>query len=275
MQDGREPSPELLAQYRQSLGLDDPVIHRYLRWWGGVVRGDLGTSFLSGRPVSQMIAERVIPTMVLSATALVTTTLLGVSLGIFLAAAGKQSVDLFARVMAGLLAAVPSFCIALVLIAFFGVQAKILPVAGYGTWQHLVMPTLALAAGPTMSTLRLTRGTALEILGQDFIRTARSKGLAEPYIALQHIMPCISPPIISLIGVRFGHLLAGTVIVEALFAWPGMGTVLVTAISGRDLPVIGGYLLVTGIPVILANTIADIVSHLVDPRVRLGSGRGL
>ena len=146
--------------------------------------------------------------------------------------------------------------------------------AGYGSWQQFLLPTLALAAGAAAATLRLTRNSIQDVLSEDYMRTARAKGLRELTVVLRHVMRSASLPVLALADVRFGHLLAGSVIIESSFAWPGMGSVLVAAISGRDLPVIGGDVLMTGVPVIIANVLADLVSCALDPRVRLGRQPG-
>lgn len=275
-QAGQEPTLEAIVAYRRQLGLDDPFVVRYVRWIGGIVRGDLGKSFLSQRPVGAVIGERIEPTLRLGLTAFAVTTLLGVGLGVVFGLKAGSRVDAWGRGASLLLAAVPSFWLALLLILVVAERWHWLPVAGYGGAQHLVLPTIALAAGPTASLMRLTRGATIEVWRQDYIRTARAKGLTAVMLALRHALPNALLPVLTVLGLRFGQLLAGTVVIESIFSWPGMGTALITAISGRDLPIIGAYVLCAGLAFVIVNLLTDIGYALLDPRVRLGArgGRG-
>jgi peptide/nickel transport system permease protein len=153
----------------------------------------------------------------------------------------------------------------------FGEKLRLLPVAGFGIDRHLVMPVMALSLGPSASLMRLTRARMLDVLGQDFVRTARAKGLGARAVAFGHVLRNAAVPIASLLGLRFGHILAGAVIVESIFSWPGMGSVVLQAISGRDLPVIGGYVLIAGLLFIATNLLVDVSYVALDPRIRLGS----
>jgi peptide/nickel transport system permease protein len=269
-QSGEAPSPETLARYRQQLGLDQPFPVRYARWLGGAVRGDLGRSYLSRRPVAEIIGERVRGTLILGAFALTTSTILGVGLGTLFAVRRDTWLDRTGRFVTLVLASVPSFWLSIALIVLFGEKLRLLPVAGFGIDRHLVMPVLALSLGPSASLMRLTRSRMLDVLGQDFVRTARAKGLGERAIALGHVLRNAAVPIASLLGLRFGHILAGAVIVESIFSWPGMGSVVLQAISGRDLPVIGGYVLIAGLLFIATNLLVDVSYVSLDPRIRLG-----
>jgi peptide/nickel transport system permease protein len=273
-QAGDVPSPEALARYRTQLGLDQPLPVRYARWLGGVVRGDLGRSYLSRRPVAAVLGERVRATLILGLSALVTSTVLGVGLGTLFAMRQDTWIDHVGRLGTVFLAAIPSFWLAIVLIVLFGEKLRLLPVAGFGVGRHLVLPTLALSLGPAAALMRLTRARMVEVLGQDYVRTARAKGLGEQGVALGHVLRNAAIPIAGLLGLRFGHILAGAVIVESVFSWPGMGGVVLAAISGRDLPVLGGYVLLAGVLFIVANLVVDVVYALLDPRIRLGAGGG-
>jgi peptide/nickel transport system permease protein len=273
-QAGDVPSPETLARYRQQLGLDQPLPVRYARWLAGAVRGDLGRSYLSRRPVGEMIGERVRATLILGISALVTSTVLGVGLGTLFAMRHDTRVDHLGRLATVFLASIPAFWLSIALIVLWGEKLRLLPVAGYGLDRHLVLPTLALALGPASALMRLTRARMLEVLGQDYVRTARAKGMGETGVAWGHVLRNAAIPIAGVLGLRFGHILAGAVIVESIFAWPGMGSVVLTAISGRDLPVIGGYVLVTGVLFIAANLVVDVGYALLDPRIRLGAAGG-
>jgi peptide/nickel transport system permease protein len=269
-QAGQEPTPEALAAYRRQLGLDQPFAVRYLRWLGGVVQGDLGRSFLSQRPVGAMLQERIRPTLILGLSALALSTALGVGMGTIFALRYDTWLDRAGRFATLVLASVPSFWLAIALIVLFGEKLRLLPVAGFGLDRHLVLPALALAIGPAASLMRLTRARVLEVIALDHVRTARAKGLGGAAITWHHVLRNAAIPVVSLVGLRFGHILAGAIIVESIFAWPGMGSVVLTAISGRDLPVIGGYVLVAGVLFIVANLLVDVCYVLLDPRIRLG-----
>jgi peptide/nickel transport system permease protein len=244
---------------------------RYARWLSGAVRGDLGRSYLTRRPVSEMIGERVRATLILGFSALAASTLLGVGLGALFATHHDTWIDNVGRLATVFLASIPAFWLAIALIVLFGEKLRLLPVAGYGVDLHLALPTLALCLGPAAALMRLTRARMLEVMGQDHVRTARAKGVGESGITWSHVLRNAAIPIAGLLGLRFGHILAGAVIVESIFAWPGMGSVVLTAISGRDLPVIGGYVLIAGVLFMLVSLVVDVGYAVLDPRIRLGS----
>lgn len=272
-QAGETPSPETLAAYRQELGLDAPLPVRYARWLGDAVRGDLGRSYLSRRPVADVIGERVWATLILGGTALALSSVLGIGLGTLFAARHSSWIDRAGRGVTLVLASVPSFWLAIMLIVLFGERLRVLPVAGFGVDRHLVLPALALSLAPAAALMRVTRARVLEVMAQDHVRTARAKGLTERAVAWSHLLRNASVPIASVLGLRFGHILAGAIVVESIFSWPGMGSVVLTAISGRDLPVIGGYVLIAGLLFIAANLLVDVCYVLLDPRIRLGARR--
>jgi peptide/nickel transport system permease protein len=273
-QAGEAPSAETLARYRAQLGLDQPFPVRYARWLQSAVRGDLGRSYLSRRPVADVIGERVRATLILGASALVVSTVVGVGLGTLFAIKHDTWIDHTGRIFTLLFASVPSFWMAIALIVLFGEKLRLLPVAGFGLGRHLVLPTVALAIGPAASLMRLTRARMLEVMGQDHVRTARAKGLAGGTVTRWHVLRNAAVPIASILGLRFGHILAGAIVVESIFSWPGMGSVVLAAISGRDLPVIGGYVLIAGLLFIGANLLVDLSYVLLDPRIRLGARGG-
>ncbi len=263
-QGGNEPTVEQIAAYRQQLGLDDPLVVRYGRWLLGLAQGNLGRSFLSQREVSQIIRERIGPTVRLGLTAFVATTVLGVGLGILFGLRANSWLDVVGRWLSLLMAAIPSFWLALLLITIVSEKLRLLPVGGYGGVRYMILPVVALSCGPAAGLMRITRGAVIEVWRQDYVRTARSKGLADAMTALRHALPNALLPIITLLGLRFGQLLAGAIIIEAIFAWPGMGTELNAAISGRDLPVIGAYVLIAGVSFIVVNLVTDISYGLLD-----------
>ncbi len=273
-QGGQEPTREAIAAYRAQLGLDDPVPVRYGRWLFGLTRGDLGRSFLSQRPVVEIIGERLIPTLRLGLTAFAVTSVVGIGLGLLFGLTAGSKLDVAGRAISLLLAAIPSFWLALLLITIVAERARLLPVAGYGGARYLILPVIALSCSPAAGLMRLTRSAMIEIWRQDYVRTARAKGLNQLTVALRHALPNALLPIITLLGLRFGQLLAGAIVIEAIFSWPGMGSALIAAISGRDLPVIGAYVLLAGVSFIIVNLLTDLSYGLLDPRVRLGAGNG-
>jgi peptide/nickel transport system permease protein len=273
-QGGVDPTAEAIATYRLVLGLDDPFLVRYGRWLIGLTRGDLGTSFLSQRPVSEIIGERIEPTLRLGLTAFAFTTLVGVGLGVVFGLTEGSALDVVGRWISLLLAAIPSFWLALLLIVTFAEGLRLLPVAGYGGPRFLILPVIALSCGPAAGLMRLTRSAVIEVWRLDYVRTARAKGLANKMVALRHALPNALLPIITVLGLRFGQLLAGAIVIEAIFSWPGMGTALIAAISGRDLPVIGAYVLLAGITFVIMNLLTDISYGVLDPRIRLGASDG-
>ena len=214
-----------------------------------------------------MLGERIGPTLLLAGAALAFSTVSGLGLGVMLARFHGSLAESLARGGLTLAASVPAFWLAITLIVVCGERLRILPVAGDGTWQQLVLPAVALSIGPTAALARLTRGLVLDSIHEDYVRTARAKGLPAASIARRHVLRNAAAPLVALTGVRLGHLLGGAVIIESIFAWPGMGSVLLAAISGRDLPVICGYVLLTGTLVIAARVLSDAVAVSLDPRL--------
>jgi ABC-type dipeptide/oligopeptide/nickel transport system permease component len=267
---GQEPSPEAIAAYREKLGLNDPLPVRYVRWLGNVVQGDFGRSSLDGRTVTAILQERIGPTLRLGLAAFFAATIAGVTLGIVTGLFANSPIDIIGRFGSLLFAAIPSFWLALLLIVFIGERMKWFPVAGYGGWRYMVLPTIALACGPTASLMRFTRGATIEVWRQDYVRTARAKGLNQTVIALRHALPNAMLPILTILGLRFGQILAGAIVIEGIFSWPGMGSAVLNAISARDLPVMAAYVLLAGVFFILVNLFTDLSYVVLDPRIRLG-----
>ncbi len=273
-QGGQEPTAQAIAALREDLGLNDPIPVRYVRWVGGLLQGDLGRSYIANRDVSDMIAERVGPTLRLGLSALAVTILVGVGLGIVFGLRANSAVDVVGRWVALLLAAVPSFWLGLLLITLVGQRIPGVSVGGYGGFGHLVLPVIALSCAPAASLMRFTRGAMIETWRQDYVRTARAKGLNSLIVVLRHAIPNAILPVLTLLGLRFGQILAGAIVIETIFSWPGMGTVLLQAISGRDFPVIGAYVVLVGITFVVINLLTDLSYALIDPRIRLDGKRG-
>jgi len=274
-QGGVEPTHEAIEAYREKMGLNDPLVVRYVHWMDGLAHGDLGNSFLDQRPVSDKIGERLIPTLKLGVAAFLVTTVIGIGFGTLFGLFPNSKFDVVGRVISQLLAAIPSFWLALLLVSVVAERVAWLPVGGYGGVRYMVLPVIALACGASASLMRFTRSSVMEVWRLDYVRTARAKGLKQQTVALRHALPNAMLPILTLLGLRFGRILAGAIIVEIIFSWPGMRIAIVTAISGRDLPVIGAYVLLAGTLFIIVNLITDVSYALLDPRVRLdANGRG-
>lgn len=268
---GQEPTPEAVAAYREKLGLNDPIPVRYVTWVGNILQGDFGRSFVDQREVRDILGERLIPTLRLGLVAFAFSTLLGVSMGIAFGLLANTWVDVAGRTISLFLASVPSFWLALILITFVSEKWGWLPVAGYGGIKFLILPVIALSLGPAASLMRFTRSSMIEVWRQEYVRAARAKGLGRGALIVRHALPNAMLPIVTLLGLRFGQILAGAIVIESIFAWPGMGSALITAISGRDLPVIGVYVLLAGSLFIVVNMLTDLSYAWLDPRVRLST----
>ena len=265
------PSPEQVIALRRELGLDQPGPVRYVIWLGDALRGDLGRSYRTGEPVLQSLIDRFPRTAVLALLAVSLGLVIAVPLGIVSAVFRDSPVDQLARLGALVGASVPSFWLSYLLILFFAVQLRVLPVAGASEPRHIVLPALTLAIGAAASLTRLTRSAMLEELFQDYVRTARSKGLRERVVVVTHALRNALTAIVTITGIRLAALLGGAVIVETIFAWPGIGKYVVDSIFNRDYPTIQGFVLFTGTVVLLVNLAVDVSYVWLDPRVRLGA----
>jgi len=266
------PSAEQVGAMRRELGLDQPPPVRYVRWLGDALRGDLGRSYRTGEPVLQSLIDRFPRTAELAITAVLLGLVLALPLGVLAALHRGGALDHASRIAALLGASMPSFWLAYLLIIAFAVQLRLLPVAGAATPQHLVLPALTLAVGAGAILTRLTRSAMLEELSHDYVRTARAKGLSERVVVRGHVLRNALGAIVTVTGIRLAALLGGAVIVETIFAWPGIGKYLVDSITARDYPTIQGFVLFAGSIVLLINLAVDLSYVRLDPRVRLGGG---
>jgi peptide/nickel transport system permease protein len=266
----RQPTAEETAALRQELGLDNPFPVRYAHWLGNAVTGDLGTSYRTGEPVLGALLDRFPNTLQIAVFGLGGAIMLALPLGVLAAVWRNSPVDHLSRVLALLGAAMPSFWVAYLLILVFSVRLGVLPVAGRGTWQHLVLPSATLGLAASASLMRLTRSEMLEVLGQDFVRTGRAKGLGPRAVIFGHALRNALIPVMTVAGLRFAGLLGGAVIVETIFAWPGIGKFVLDAIFDRNYPVIQGFVIFMGTVFLLINLLVDVSYGLLDPRIRLG-----
>jgi peptide/nickel transport system permease protein len=273
---GDSATTEQLEQIRIQMGLDKPLYIQFFVWAGQILRGDLGISLISGTPVSQMIAERIGPTLALSATIIVFSIIIAVPLGVIAAWQQGTLLDRAMTAFSVLGFSVPVFVIGYLLILLFSIQLGWLPVQGYrppsdGLWpflSRLILPTLALGTAYVALVARITRSSVLEIMNEDYVRTARAKGLKEGAVLIHHALRNASVPIVTIIGVGITHLIGGVVVTESVFNLPGLGRLVVEAVLARDYPVIQGLILLFSFAYILINLLVDVLYTLLDPRIR-------
>ena len=266
---GLESSPEVVERIRADLGLDQPLYIQFWRFLSGAVQGDFGTSMRTGAPVIEEIADRFPHTLRLALGATVLATVLGMLSGILAAVWHNRIWDNIIMVLL-LAVSTPSYWLALMMMLLFSLYLGLLPAIGVGTAAHLVLPIVTLGAQSAGIIARMTRAAMLDVLKQDYIRTARSKGLGEWPIVLKHALRNALIPVITIVGLRFGGLLAGTVLVESVFAIPGIGRLVVDAVLVRDYPMIQGAVLFLATVVIVTNMVVDMLYGVADPRVRIG-----
>lgn len=267
--EGIDATPQAVAELREKLGLNDPLPRQYGRWMGKVLRGDLGISYETGIPVLEELKMRLPATLELTAAGTVVVLVVSLPLGMLSALFKNTFIDHLGRFLALLGASLPSFWLGLILIYVLAVKYAWLPVMGRGSLAHLLMPALTLGLGMSATYARLLRASLLEVLGQDFIQAARARGLRENTVLLRHAFQNALLPLVTAFGMSLGHLLGGTVIVETIFSWPGLGHYLVDAIFGRDYAVVQGYVLLMAFIFVVINLGVDISYTLIDPRMRL------
>ena len=265
-----------IARIRQKLGLDQPLYIQFVTWVWALLHGDLGTSIFTNLPVSKLIAQRVEPTLTLTISTLLVSVLAAVPMGVLAAWKAGSWIDRVVMVFAVLGFSVPVFVLAYLLIYVFAISTDLLPVQGFvtiggGLWpflSHLVMPTLALGMVFAALIARMTRASMLDVLAQDYIRTAQAKGLANNKVLIGHALKNAAVPIVTIIGIGVAALISGVVVTETVFAIPGLGRLTVDAILRRDYPIIQGIILVFSAAYVLINLLVDLSYTLLDPRIR-------
>lgn len=265
---GERALPEEAARLREQLGLDQPWYVQYVQFVGNLLRGDLGISYRSKLPVAQEVISRLPATAELAAAALVFAVTIGLSMGIISAVKRNTIVDRLAILLAMLGASMPVFWSGLLLIVLFAVNLGWLPASGRGTPAHLIMPAIALGAGGAALIARITRSSMLESLSQDYVRTARAKGLGEQVVVLRHALKNALIPVVTVVGLQIGGLLGGAVLTETVFSWPGIGLLTVQAIGQRDFPVLRASVLLVATIFTLINLGLDILFVQLDPRIK-------
>lgn len=265
---GPNAPPEVYARVERDLGLDKPLLTQYLIFIRNAVKGDLGTSILQKRPVVEMIKQRFPVTLELGFWGLILSFIIAVPTGIVAAINRDKNVDYISMAIALLGISVPSFFLGLMLLYFFAFRMNMFPISGYGTWRHLVLPVITIGLTDAAVTARMVRSSMLEVLSQDYVRTARAKGILENKVIYKHALKNALIPIITLLGMRIGWIMGGSVILEMVFNRQGLGRLMVDAIFSRDYPVVQGSMLVLTTAVLLGNLLADILYAIVDPRIK-------
>ncbi|MCC6791202.1 MAG: ABC transporter permease [Thermomicrobiales bacterium] len=266
---GRSSSPEVIENMRHQLGLDDPIHVQYWHYVKGVLRGDLGTSITTRKPVLDEIMERYPETLQLAVASLLVSAIVGLVAGVLAAVYKDSFIDTIAMIFALAGLSMPAFWFGLLMIYFFSVRLGWFSVIPDGSLKSLVLPAVTLGLIASSVIARLVRSSMLEVLGQDFIRTARSKGLKERQVLIRHALGNALIPIVTILGLQFGGLLSGAFIIEAVFAWHGIGELGVQAFAKRDFPLIQGIVLVVATSYVVVNLVVDLVYAMLDPRIKL------
>jgi len=263
-------TPDQIAQMRAQLHLDEPLLQQYGRFVAGALRGDLGTSIRSRRPVATEIGENVASTGGLALASMAVAVAIGVPLGLLAALFRNSWLDVGSMVVALLGVSMPSFWLGLLLIFAFSLRLAWFPATGGGDLVHLVLPSVTLGTIAAAIIARLTRSSMLEVLGQDYVRTARAKGLGAWSVVVRHALKNALIPIITIFGLQFGNLLAGAVIVETVFGRPGLGRLIVGGILTKDFPLVQGTVLFVATAYVMINVLVDVAYAFADPRIRYG-----
>jgi peptide/nickel transport system permease protein len=264
-----DASPEDVRRFREAMGFNDPFFVQYGRFLGGALRGDFGQSIRHGESAFHLVVERMPATFELAGAALLIALALAIPAGIVSAVRRNSLLDYVSTVVALLGQSMPTFWLGIMLILLFSVQFHLLPSSGRGTLEHLILPAVTLGLFTTARITRLTRSGMLEVLGQDYIRTARAKGVSDPPVVWKHALKNAAIPIVTIVGIELGTLLGGSVITETIFAWPGVGRLSVQAIANRDYPVVQAAVFLLATTFVVVNLMVDVVYTYLDPRIRL------
>ncbi len=265
---GETANPADKAALRAELGLDRPLAEQYLGYLAGVARGDLGRSILYRRPVAELLAARIPATLELSAAALAVALILAVPLGVAAARRKDTAVDRGSLVASLLGVSIPNFWLGPLLVLAFSVHLRWFPVSGRAGWASLVLPAVTLGTALAAMLTRMLRSSLVEVLGAEYLTAARARGVGEGRVLWVHALRNALLPVITVLGLQMGSLLSGAVVTEAVFSWPGLGTLLLQAIHGRDYPLVQGCVLVISLGYVAANLVADLAYRWADPRVR-------
>lgn len=265
---GQAATQEIIAEIRRDLGLDRPIVVQYAFFLRNAVRGDLGRSLFNRAPVTEELALRFPRTARLGLASILVAVAIGVPAGIISATRHLSWIDSVVMVVALAGVSMPVFWLGLNLILIFAVRLQWLPAIGHEGWRHLILPAVTLGAASAAIIARMTRSAMLEVLRQDYVRTARAKGVAEPSVIGRHALRNALIPVVTVVGLQLGTLLGGAVLTESVFAWPGVGRLLVDAVLARDYPIIQGTVLLIAATFVLLNVLVDVLYAVLDPRIR-------
>ena len=265
---GQDADQATVEIVRKDLGLDRPLPEQFVTFFTHIVQGEFGTSIRSRRPVATEIAERFKPTLFLTLTSMVWAVIFGMAIGITSAVFRNKWPDRLGMTIAVSGISFPAFALGMLLMQIFSVQLGWLPTVGADTWKHYILPSLTLGAGVAAVMARFTRASFVEVIQEDFVRTARAKGLKEKTVIIKHCLRNALIPVVTMMGLQFGFLLGGSIVVEAVFNWPGLGRLLVDAVTMRDYPVIQTLVLLFSLEFILINLIVDLLYGFINPTIR-------
>ncbi len=264
------PTSEQIAEISSQYNLHDPLYIQFGRWLADALHGDLGSSYILKKPVTYLLLLRLPATIYLALASMTIAIALGVPLGVICAVKENKFTDYLLRIVTLIGVSMPGFWLALLLILLFSVTLKLVPVAGYGSIEYLILPAIALSMHSTAVTLRMVRTGMLEVMNQPYIAFATSKGLPPRYIIIKHALKNALLPTLTVLGLSLGYMLGGAVVIETIFAWPGVGSLLVDAITARDIPLVQGCVLTIVGVFVTINFLVDLIYTYVDPRIRYG-----
>ncbi|EBB6948224.1 glutathione ABC transporter permease GsiC [Salmonella enterica] len=265
---GPEADAQVIALVRQQLGLDQPLHVQFWHYITHVLQGDFGTSMVSRRPVSEEIASRFLPTLWLTITSMIWAVLFGMAIGIAAAVWRNRWPDRVGMTLAVTGISFPAFALGMLLMQIFSVDLGWLPTVGADSWQHYILPSLTLGAAVASVMARFTRSSFVDVLSEDYMRTARAKGVSETWVVLKHGLRNAMIPVVTMMGLQFGFLLGGSIVVEKVFNWPGLGRLLVDSVDMRDYPVIQAEVLLFSLEFILINLVVDVLYAAINPTIR-------
>lgn len=266
-----QPSANDIAAMREELGLNRPLPVQYLSWLGRVVQGDFGRSYISRRPVAEELLRRLPITIQLALSSMLLAAVIGIGAGMAMGYFHGTAFDHGGRILALTILSIPGFWLAILLIVLFAEILHLLPTSGFGTWQQMILPAVVLGSGTSAILMRLARAVMLEVMSQPYILTARAKGLSEPQVVLRHALRNMLIPLVTVIGSQAGEVFGGAVIVEVIFALPGLSRYAIEGIYQRDYPVVQGFVLVAALVYVIFNLIIDVLYTLINPQIRLGA----
>lgn len=265
---GADADEQTVALVRKELGLDRPLPEQFVTFFSHMLQGDFGTSMRTRRPVSTEIAERFMPTLLLTLSSMIWAVVLGMTIGVVSAVFRNEWPDRLGMTLAVSGISFPAFALGMLLMQVFSVQLGWLPTVGADSWKHYILPSLTLGAAVAAVMARFTRASFVEVMQEDFVRTARAKGLKERTVIAKHCLRNALIPVVTMMGLQFGFLLGGSIVVEAVFNWPGLGRLLVDAVTMRDYPVIQTLVLLFSLEFILINLVVDVLYGFINPTIR-------